>query len=655
MTTATSTYRPDIDGLRAIAVMAVVLYHAGFSALGGGFVGVDVFFVISGYLITDLILREVRETGRFRFARFYARRVRRLVPALLATVAGSWVAATLFFSPAQMQDFAASVPAALLSVSNVWFWFEADYFAAASYTKPLLHTWSLSVEEQFYLVWPALTVLVLARLRAWTGLASLVVIGAASLYLAEHWLVADRDAAFYLLPSRVVELAMGAACAWLVPAWQRIRCNALDEIGLATGLAAIVACVALYDHHTPFPGVSALLPCAATMLVVLCGRARFTGAILRAAPMVWTGRISYSLYLVHWPVTVFATVLATDGLSSVERWVVVALSLALGALSHAQVETRFRHGTMPTWRFSGAVAACIGLLALPVVSAQADGWTWRVPDHRLTRTDRQWRAVARAEACSSPAPKGTLAGDNPDLVTCQNFRAKRRDIYLWGDSHALHLAPGFARAYPAYNVHVLYMNGCVPQSGFGGYRRDMGSRATAECVVRNRRILDLLEEARPANVVVTSAKRSSARRIAKATQAITKRLDATEHKVAVLADFIRPGRALNDCVSVPAWLIDERELKRRCAGDPDDARRELRYNRQLARLLPALVPVHDVQCPQGTCQFFHRGRLLYRDAHHLNAYGSEVFVKRIKHRLPFTTNRSKRLKARARSALPSTR
>ena len=646
-------YRPDIDGLRAVAVMAVVLYHAGFAALGGGFVGVDVFFVISGFLITDLIVREVRETGGFRFGRFYARRLRRLVPALLATVAGTWVAATLVFSPAQMQDFALSVPAALLSLSNVWFWFEADYFAADAFTKPLLHTWSLSVEEQFYLVWPLLTVLVLARARAAWALLLLVLVGAGSLWLAEHWLAVDRDAAFYLLPSRVVELALGAACVWLVPLWDRVRVNALDEIGLLAGLGTIVATVFLYDHGTPFPGTAALLPCAGTMLVILCGRARLFGAVLRAGPMVWTGRISYSLYLVHWPVTVFATVLAADGLGTVERWVVVALSVALGALSHAQVESRFRHGAMPAWRFSGAVAACAALLAIPAWSAAvapgADGWAWRVPDHRLTRTDRQWRAIAKAEACSAPAPKGTLAGDNPDLVTCQNHRGKRRDIYLWGDSHALHLAPGFARAYPAYNVHVLYMNGCVPQSGFGGYVRDMRSAATAECVARNRRILDLLARSKPANVVVTSAKRSSARRIARSTNVILKRLDATEHKVAVLADFIRPGRALGDCVSVPAWLIDERALKRRCAGDPREAERELRYNRRLARLVPALVPVHDVQCPAGRCQFFNKGRLLYRDAHHLNAYGSEVFVKRIKHRLPFTTNRSKRLKAAAKA------
>ena len=649
-----ATYRADIDGLRAVAVMAVVLYHAGFTLFGGGFVGVDVFFVISGFLITDLIVREVRETGRFRFGRFYARRLRRLVPALLATVAGTWVAATLVFSPAQMQDFAASVPAALLSLSNVWFWFEADYFAASASSKPLLHTWSLSVEEQFYLVWPLLTVLVLARVRAALALAILLLLGAASLWAAEHWLVADRDAAFYLLPARVVELAMGAACAWALPLWERVRNNALDEMGLAAGLGTIAATVFLYDHHTPFPGMAALLPCAGTMLVILCGRARFAGAVLRAGPMVWTGRISYSLYLVHWPVTVFATQLATDGLGTVERWVVVALSIALGALSHAQVETRFRHGGSSTWRFSTVTAVVAALLAVPAWSAGlapgANGWTWRVPEHRLTRTDREWRAIAKAEACSAPAPAGTLAGDNPDLATCQNFRRKRRDIYLWGDSHALHLAPGFARAYPAYNVHVLYMNGCVPQSGFGGYVRDMRSAATKECVARNRRILDLLAKAKPANIVVTSAKRSSARRIAKATRVIQKRLGGTDHKVAILADFIRPGRALADCVSVPAWLTSERELQRRCAGNPDDARRELRYNRQLAKLVPDLVPVHDVQCPDaergGGCQFFHRGRLLYRDAHHLNAYGSQVFVKRIKHRLPFTTNRSKRRHAK---------
>ena len=638
------TYRPDIDGLRAVAVMAVVLYHAGFASFAGGFVGVDVFLVISGYLITALILREVRNTGTFRFARFYSRRIRRLVPALLATVALTWLGATLVLPPALMADFAASVPTSLLSVSNIWFWFEADYFAAASNTKPLLHTWSLSVEEQFYLVWPALAVFVLAKLPRAFAVAAVLLLGYGSLVLAEHWLATDRNAAFYLLPARVCELAMGAVLAWIVPLWDARREGRIERVaeegGLLVGLAMIGWAIATYDHHTPFPGASALLPCMGAVLVVMFGRARFAGSVLRLPTMLWTGKISYSLYLVHWPITVFAIALSDGTLSTVEKSVIVALSLALGAWMHAAVETRFRHGQLAPWRFNGAIVACLTLLALPALTA-TDGWRWRVPAERLTRTDAEWRALVRTSYCASPAPKGTLAGDNPDLATCQNYRKKRRDIYLWGDSHALHLAAGFARTYPAYNVHVLTMSGCVPQSGFGGYVRDLRSSSTDKCVAHNRRVLDLLERTKPANIVITSAKRSSPRRIAKATREILGRLNATDHKVAVLADFMRPGRSLANCRAVPVWLVSDADLARRCAGNPDDAKRELRYNRSLAKLLPELVRVHDVQCPQGRCRFTHKGKLLYRDSHHLNADGSKLFVRSIRDRLPFTTNRTK--------------
>ncbi len=631
-------YQPEIDGLRAIAVLSVVLYHAGFSLLGGGYVGVDVFFVISGYLITSLILREVNETGSFQFGRFYLRRIRRLVPALLSTVLASWIGGFLFLSPEQMQDFGASTLAALTSLSNIYFWFEADYFDAASSTKPLLHTWSLSVEEQFYLIWPALVVFGFAKANRAIALVFLGLLGAASLMLAEYWVSTDRDAAFYLLPARVVELGIGAALVWLPT--HRIKSPMILEIGAFTGLAVIIWSIISYNHDTPFPGITALWPCLGTAAFIACSRARFAAAPLRLAFMVWVGKISYSLYLVHWPVIVFTFLITQTQPNTVMKWLIMGLSLVLGWLQYRFVESRFRHGEPgKDLRFAGFAGICAALIAVPSAAAYyTQGMSWRVPADRLiARTDVESRRHVHNTYCTSFAPEGTFAGDNRDIVTCQNFRGKKHDIYLFGDSHAQHLIAGLSTVYKNYNVYALYMNGCVPQSGLGGYVRDFRSSGTQKCVARNRKAIELLQAARPAHIIISSAKRASATRIYKPTRILLDKFANTDHRVIFLGDFIRPGASLANCVNVPAYALSDLDIARRCTGDPKAADRELRYNRGLARLMPEMVEVNDLQCFDSMCKFFHRGQLLYRDAHHLNEAGSIYFAKKLRSRLNIST------------------
>ena len=631
-------YRPEVDGLRAIAVMSVLFYHAGFTLFGGGYVGVDVFFVISGYLITNIIVREIGESGSFQFRRFYLRRLRRLFPALMSTILFTWFGAFLLFSPAQMQDFGASAIGALASVSNVYFWFEADYFDAASVTKPLLHTWSLSVEEQFYFIWPALIVFVLAKTSRTLTLILLALIGMASLLLAEYWLAADRDAAFYLLPSRVFELGFGAALVWL-PSLKNQRAP-IVETGAFAGLGLIIWSILAFDHDTLFPGTAALVPCLGAALFLACSHARIVSAPLRAEPMVWLGKISYSLYLVHWPIIVFYAVIVQDQPNAVGRWLIVLLSIILGWMQYRLVENRFRHGAPGRdARFAMAAAACGIAVAVPSFAAwNSEGMTWRVPSDRLVaQTNDEIRREVNARYCSSPAPKGTFAAAYADIVTCQNYRGSKHDIYIWGDSHALHLVPGMSEIYDRYNVHVAYMNGCVPQSGFAGYLRDYGSAKTQECARRNRAFLDALKDAPPAHVIVTSAKRGKAETMARATREIVAALGTTDHSVKVLADFIRPGKSLIDCVNVPDWLITDMDIENRCTGSRSAASREMAFNQALAKLVPNVIPINDLQCPGGVCKFFHRGRLLYRDSHHLNVEGSVLFTRLARSRLKIST------------------
>ncbi|MBN9346704.1 MAG: acyltransferase [Devosia sp.] len=208
-------YQAELDGLRALAVSGVVLCHLDFPWLPGGFVGVDIFFVLSGFLITRLLTGELAETGRLGFRTFYLRRLRRLYPALLTTIAATWVVSFFLLSPHQMRDFASSAFAAVFSLANVQFYLESGYWAALANTKPLLHTWSLSVEEQFYLIWPLL-LFALHRLLPRPGVViAIVLISAASLAVSLHWLRTDDAAAFYMLPSRTFELGLGALLVWL--------------------------------------------------------------------------------------------------------------------------------------------------------------------------------------------------------------------------------------------------------------------------------------------------------------------------------------------------------------------------------------------------------------------------------------------------------
>ena len=624
-------YVPEIDGLRTVAVLSVLFYHVGFAGFGGGYVGVDVFFVISGYLITRLIRDEIDATGRFDFFRFYIRRLRRLFPAMIATVAGSYVLAALLLAPEQMLRFAVSAAAAVLSLSNFLFWIEAGYFDALTATKPLLHTWSLAVEEQFYLFWPALLFALLVWMPRRAPVVVLVVLCIASIALAEYWIPRDPAAAFYLLPARLSELGLGALLVWaggLAP-----RRAALREVVLVAGLGLIAFAVVTFDHATPFPGLAAMIPCLGTALAILACTAPRAGAILRVAPVVWIGRISYSLYLVHWPVVVFWSAWRFDGLTAPDRWAIIAVSILLAAAQYRFVEQRFRYMTprsVSNLRFLGGAAAAglaAGLVSGAVVLS--NGWPGRIPDDRLIASNRDQRHAQQRLYCGRRDPAKPA-----ELFTCQNFRGKDRDIVLWGDSHALHLVAGFSEVFAEANVHVLFEPGCPPQSGFAGYERNFGTSQTEACAARNRAAMDYFEGQPPMTVVLSGTKTGRPDIIAAATGEIIGRLEAAGHTAVVLGDTIRPGVHLADCRSVPEVLVSDAALDDRCRPDMSIVTAELAYERDLAGSLPDYVSLAEVQCPDEACRFVKDGKLLFRDDHHLTLDASELFVEAILEKLP---------------------
>jgi len=410
-------YRADIDGLRAIAVLSVVIFHLDVSGFQGGYVGVDVFFVISGYLITSIILRS-HEDATFRMSTFYARRIRRLVPPLLVTVALTLVGAALVMTPDDLIATSRSAAAAIFSLSNFVFYAEAGYWDTASELKPLLHTWSLGVEEQFYLFWPTLVIALLAirrRVPLGGSLAAISLCGAA---LCIWYTSIDQSAAFYLLPFRVFQFAVGAALIPLVQTLGKVNGAVLTRVSTFAfwpGLFCIAASVATFGDDVVFPGVAVLLPTLGTALVLASGAppgyldapAR---ALMQNPVSVWLGRVSYSMYLVHWPLIVLFRYQYGLELSLRHQVLLGAGTLLATCGLHYGVERRFyRRGSQgavgDTGRFVRLTAALAVTLAL--VSSTAwlgDGWAWRFAHISLSADDieqgKQDRFQLTTRACT---------------------------------------------------------------------------------------------------------------------------------------------------------------------------------------------------------------------------------------------------------------
>jgi len=358
-------YRREVDGLRTIAVLPVILFHAGISQFSGGFVGVDIFFVISGYLITSIILKEM-EAGTFSLIRFYERRARRILPALFFVMLVCLPLAWLWMLPRQFVDFSQSLLAIVLFSSNVLFWKEDDYFGAASEEKPLLHTWSLAVEEQYYVLFPIL-ILIVWRFHRKSVPYFLAAIAIASLTLAEWGWRNNPSANFYLTPFRAWELLIGSICAWIsfggkisINSW---RDNYLSAIGLALIIYAIFA----FDHSTPFPSLYALIPTLGTALIILYATPNtYASRLLSTKPFVGIGLISYSAYLWHQPLFAFARLESLNPPSTITMLILAAASLMLAWLTWRFIEAPFRNRKSigRTTIFIGSAAGCALFLAI---------------------------------------------------------------------------------------------------------------------------------------------------------------------------------------------------------------------------------------------------------------------------------------------------
>ena len=442
---ASIAYRPDIDGLRAVAVVAVLLFHVGIARFGGGFVGVDIFFVISGFLITRMIRDEAAD-GAFSFRRFYVRRLRRLFPALAATVVLTLIASSAVLAPDLLRSVGVSGAAAILSVSNVYFWLDSGYFDVENALKPLLHTWSLGVEEQFYLVWPLLLAFAVRRGIAIFALV-LLLLGSIA---AGLFLPVDATATFYLMPFRIYELALGGLMVWVV---ERVHLRSLaTEAVLLAAMALMALAILGFRETTPFP-INGLVPSLGAALTLLAGTAPRVGYALRNPISVWLGSISYSVYLVHWPIVVLYRYMAGGEFGRMEQAGLIVVSVAAGHTLSRLIESRYRYPQATsgsTRRFAAASAGAAAIIVIVSLHAGATGWTWRLGDRETAYTNM--RSFYGGAGCGPPAET------KEQVHVCET--GSGRPLVVIGDSHALQYFAGLATHLPDRRVMVFESDSC---------------------------------------------------------------------------------------------------------------------------------------------------------------------------------------------------
>lgn len=491
------TYRPDIDGLRAVSILSVLLFHAKFSLFSGGYIGVDVFFVISGYLIGSIVLNDAQR-GTFSLADFYVRRIRRILPALFAALAVTAVLALILLSPQELKSFSQNLAATTLFSSNILYYLKSSYFENAAEMNPLLHTWSLGVEQQFYIVFP-LALLALLPYGRSVWIAVLAAAAAVSFALSV-FLVRDHPvAAFYLLPPRLWELVLGALLAFgAVP---DIRSRAARELASALGAALIIASVFALTEATAFPGYAALLPCLGAALVIHAGRGGPTavGTVLTLRPVVFIGLISYSMYIWHWPLMVFARFYKGRDLSTGETLVLIAIIAAVSVLSWRLIEVPFRKARAEPGTGSGAGSGrqlykvfartgwvMAGLVGVGLIGHLSNGLPQRFTDY--APQDISGRELYKEHTCFLETDQPPEAW--PGLESCRigSLKADAPTALLWGDSFAAHYVPGLLNAADAlpFNIVQYTASGCPPI-------KDLSVNARPNCQEFNSRVDEIID------------------------------------------------------------------------------------------------------------------------------------------------------------------
>jgi peptidoglycan/LPS O-acetylase OafA/YrhL len=644
-------YRSDIDGLRALAVLPVVLFHAKYPWIPGGFVGVDIFFVISGYLISSIIQKEI-SSQRFTFANFYLRRARRILPALFIVLLATLVAGYFFLLPEEYIALANTTLASLTFVPNIHFFFASSmYFGLDVATEPLIHTWSLGVEEQFYIVFPLLLVFLYRSFSNTNTGRVIVLLFAAS--LAANIILAPvlTKFTFYMLPTRAWELLAGAMLGLgLIPS---PRGKVISNLGALLGLLLILGTMLLLSEDAVFPGVNAIYPVLGAALIIWAngGHDTLVGKLLSARPLVWIGLISYSLYLWHWPVAVYTMMLTTG--PAAQAFVVV-FSILLATLSYRWIESRYRgqSESMPTVRMGKELGLFAGVIVVGMsVVLMGNGLNYRIPPAAfdiLTPTHLLSGVDTVEPNCLD---YGKVVEDRQSVLCQLGKQEGEPHFIVWGDSHAMAISPALHNAALAKGVSglLLTVGGCQPLLGVSRKGKD-------RCQIFNDEALALVEKTPSiqqvylvgywrvpllghsydnSNYLIMDAEtrfRSSTENRAVFQRGLERTLDALgSRSVYLLQDIPEVGSQFGKSVSntfVRQNWLGTNQQKEYFFHD-----RAEEYDQAFARVRSALpqqsfhfLEVKPILCKAGQCPLLINEKLVYSDGDHLSHYGASLLA-----------------------------
>ncbi len=677
-------YLSHIDGLRALAVLAVMLTHYALPIGTGGFLGVDVFFVISGFLITRLIAREQAE-ARFSFRRFYLRRIRRLMPAALSVVALTLLFFLPILSAKDLADLLKATPASILPAANLYYFSTVGYFDTDALSRPLLHYWSLAVEEQFYFIWPALLLFVLARFPRTITPVTLALL-LLSVLSAELVRRTDFNASYYLLPFRAFELMVGAQLALAMrqkmsAAHFTSRPGAKDRAKAAIaglGLLTLLISFGLFDKSAPFPGLWSLLPCLGAALLIRYGGFGPVGRLLTHPAMIWIGKISYSLYLVHWPIYVYFSYRLPETPTLALKIAFFPLAIAIGAANYYLVENKWRRPAPAAARFGNwpalaGIAATAILLVIPTFIKYKDrSFGIRSQDANIQQP------AAFARKSERPWP-GLPADRTIRVYQSRTVPADGPRVLLLGDSHAGHLETGLVHLLTPKGItlEVATLPGCPPLFGAARYFDLPGrTREQALCAQASRGAKAGLALSAEYDAVILAARwfnmvepgtfgdqrnrqdlilspdaltpyqatqmRKTEQALRQARNFFAQRLDATLRrlsdagkKVVVFSQVPGPGNNLSQCLHLFPWAQNGADLPAtsRCAQFSrqeklarakftDDLIRDTGARHGALAVIPADLFCATADSPCFRVDYDDEWNLMFRDSNHLSRKGS---------------------------------
>ena len=639
-------YRSEIDGLRALAVLPVILFHAGFNAFSGGFVGVDVFFVISGYLITTILINEL-EAGNFSIVHFYERRARRILPALFLVMFACLPFAWFWLLPQDMKSFSQSLVAVSVFASNILFWRTSGYFDTATELKPLIHTWSLAVEEQYYVLFPLFMLIAWKLGKRWT-VGILAVIAATSLGLAQWGAYAKPAFTFYMLPTRAWELLIGAFVAFYYSK-HNIKKHKYwtSELGSLLGFALIGYAIFAYNEKTPFPSLYALVPTiGAALIIVFATNKTLIGKLLSTKPFLWIGLISYSAYLWHQPLFAFARQRSLEEPSQALLTLLALSTLPLAYLTWRFVERPFRnkHRFSRGVIFKLAILFSLLFLSIGIVGHMTNGFASR-PEFK------QFAALAYSTENLGflDCKKSFEASHGVDINYCHTSSRGPIDAVIIGDSHADDKFFGIEKNDSERNWGLIGNSSCPPvldikvetdakacKEKFQSIIEQVSNDGSIKLVVLSFYGHYFLEtpyaadhirrKVGPDSVKISSDRFSNLTKeelFFKGVELATARLVNAKKEVVILVDI----------PELPFFPLDCLKGKPNCEVSIEDVlARQKPHRAMLANLTKRFpsVKVFDPKstfCDSDSCGFKFKDLVLYRDSHHLSLEGSNYYGK----------------------------